>query len=362
MGHRLMVSAWKDHVKMQVFGDPLTATDHECSESGPRHGVARGKKRKLEEAEAEESSAYEDRHPMDEENVYVGHRQSIYDISMCKLHRYRQIPDQSLRRSVLICNTVRTIEREMVSEGMELDAAAAASTFLPAIQTDSMTLDPLPAVSDYQPYSVGGVVPMELRAGCDGTDYNRSLIDLDCSSGRATPRPDPGSGRTVPSGGGSGGGAPPAWGEEADERLPNTCISWSSVLDFSSQSDVSEDAWRCPPESTDVTGGPNTSPSASSDSGISTASDEIFGDIDLSLYDFDLLPLSPPNTRVVPPSAEELLCTFAGDRAVAARSCSPPSFVPVARSLPPSTVCCRHEWPSEESDRTAVHLPQPGPP
>jgi hypothetical protein len=41
----------------------------------------------------------------------------------------------------------------------------------------------------------------------------------------------------------------------------------------------------------------------------SSSSDEVFGDIDLSLYDFDLLslPLSTPNVKMTPVSAEELM-------------------------------------------------------
>lgn len=357
----------------QVFGDQVAAaSDHDCPVDHPR-----GKKRKYEEEN--ETCGRQDGNAGDSANssavnvgpdvghrVYVVHRQSVFNISMCKLHRYRQIPDPCLRKSVLICNTLRTIECEMVSEGMELDVAGGASSFLPAIRAaDDVILDPLPSPSSLaltpavvaadslqQPYSMS---PLEPRLGCavtydDGSGvagYEKSLTDLDCAGGRATPRlaPAPVSAndrtadmRRLPS----------FWNECDDRALSNscggshggnsggggigTCISWSSVLDFSSQSDVDavhnglpEDAWNS--EANDCGGcggesggngaassGPNTSPSASSDSGISTASDEIFGDIDLSLYDFDLLPLSPPSTRVAPPSAEELLHTFADER------------------------------------------------
>ncbi|KAH0949281.1 hypothetical protein HN011_003501, partial [Eciton burchellii] len=44
---------------------------------------------------------------------YRQRRLTVLNISMCKLARYRQFPDPSLHRSVLICNTLRHLEREM---------------------------------------------------------------------------------------------------------------------------------------------------------------------------------------------------------------------------------------------------------
>ena len=44
---------------------------------------------------------------------YRQRRLAVLNISMCKLARYRQFPDPSLHRSVLICNTLRYLEREM---------------------------------------------------------------------------------------------------------------------------------------------------------------------------------------------------------------------------------------------------------
>ncbi|XP_034944208.1 uncharacterized protein tara [Chelonus insularis] len=44
---------------------------------------------------------------------YRQRRLAVLNISMCKLARYRQFPDPSLYRSVLICNTLRHLEREM---------------------------------------------------------------------------------------------------------------------------------------------------------------------------------------------------------------------------------------------------------
>uniref|UniRef100_A0A1B6LTT6 SERTA domain-containing protein n=1 Tax=Graphocephala atropunctata TaxID=36148 RepID=A0A1B6LTT6_9HEMI len=50
-------------------------------------------------------------------SCYRQRRLAVLNISMCKLGRYRQYSDPSLHRSVLICNTLRLIEREMEQEG-----------------------------------------------------------------------------------------------------------------------------------------------------------------------------------------------------------------------------------------------------
>lgn len=50
---------------------------------------------------------------------YRQRRLAVLNLSMCKLARYRQCSDPSLRRSVLICNTLRRLEREMEAEPPE---------------------------------------------------------------------------------------------------------------------------------------------------------------------------------------------------------------------------------------------------
>ncbi|XP_075221422.1 SERTA domain-containing protein 2 taranis [Lycorma delicatula] len=50
-------------------------------------------------------------------SCYRQKRLAVLNISMCKLGRYRQFSDPSLHRSVLICNTLRLIEKEMEQEG-----------------------------------------------------------------------------------------------------------------------------------------------------------------------------------------------------------------------------------------------------
>ncbi|KAL1461091.1 hypothetical protein WDU94_013022 [Cyamophila willieti] len=55
-------------------------------------------------------------------SCYRQRRLAVLNISMCKLGRYRQFSDPSLHRSVLICNTLRLIEREMEQEGCLLNS------------------------------------------------------------------------------------------------------------------------------------------------------------------------------------------------------------------------------------------------
>ncbi|XP_054711168.1 serine-rich adhesin for platelets-like [Uloborus diversus] len=66
-----------------------------------------------------------------------------------------------------------------------------------------------------------------------------------------------------------------------------------------------------------------TSPNMSSASGSTSpnpgssptsSEDEIFGDIDVALYDYDFTPLSPPNVKMTPVSAEELMQSLSNDQ------------------------------------------------
>lgn len=187
---------------------------------------------------------------------YVRRRHAIFNLSLFKLSRFRQAPDPSLLRSVLVCNTLRALERDCVPAP-------------PPVQRTSSPAPPsgppLPHCSPtpYHPYDCPA--PVDYQVG-------------DFDNGRLTPfvRCEP-------------------WSE--DDRLPS--LNWSSVLNFGNSSPPPPP----PPASelptyTLLPGGtastsPVMSPATSSSSG-----DEIFGDIDLSLYDFDLLsPLSPPGVK-----------------------------------------------------------------
>ncbi|XP_050711870.1 mucin-2-like isoform X2 [Eriocheir sinensis] len=65
-------------------------------------------------------------------SCYHQQRLSVLNVSMYKLNRFRQFPDPSLHRSVLICNTLRHIERELEAEGVSVASLLAHSHAHPA--------------------------------------------------------------------------------------------------------------------------------------------------------------------------------------------------------------------------------------
>lgn len=108
--------------------------------------------------------------------------------------RYRQCSDPSLRRSVLICNTLRRLEREMEAEPPEVS---------------------YPALPELTPPSRPLLVQEQ-------TSYEQSLREMTCSSGRATPFPS--QAQDTDSG----------IGDDETTRP----INWGSVLSLSSQTDL----------------------------------------------------------------------------------------------------------------------------
>ncbi|RWS29271.1 hypothetical protein B4U80_06418 [Leptotrombidium deliense] len=333
---------------------------------------------------------------------------------MGKLSKYRQSPDPRLVRSVLICNTLKRLEKELEKEGIKINFGPSGVSFFPPVtNTQNMTLDPPPNASQPLTNVVNGVntvngsygnesnycSPVNEKNDDDETDTERYLLDLDSSSGRVTPflrssteclyekeatnseltstdssplspslsaSSSPLSNSLSPS-------SSALWNiDENADRLSS--LNWSSVLNFSETSSVNStstvekevidsslpavsaptsdrlDADTDSSEKSLVTalnGNGSTSlhtlmpPSTHSDTvssvshlinhhhlhhhhhhltnsscsssssptySNSSANDEIFGDIDLTLYDFDLIsPLSPPNVKLAPVSAEELI-------------------------------------------------------
>jgi hypothetical protein len=351
-------------------------------------------------------------------HCFVRQRQQIFNISMCKLNRFRQSPDPSLLRSVLICNTLRTLERELEREGIKINFGPNGVSFIPPVlNTQNMTLDPPPSASstlvnqnhqlEHPNYFQ---VSSSVEADNDNTngEYDKYLLDLNSSSGRVTPfhkslsasspAYDRESSLDFPSTSLTQSANSAFWGsDEASDRL--TSLNWSSVLNFNSSVNTvtgankttqystngleANDSNQCvssPHQSSDNSSNNNTftpnsksnttsfttllppstsssvatsittttttssslssttlsSPSVSQNSissqnvinsqhinhisvinsnsipySSNATNDEIFGDIDLSLYDFDLLsPLSPPNVKLAPITAEELIRTI----------------------------------------------------
>ncbi|GBP03938.1 hypothetical protein EVAR_74735_1 [Eumeta japonica] len=129
---------------------------------------------------------------------YRERRLKMMNLCALKLARFRQTADPSLRRSVLVCNTLRGIEREMERESVE-EAPE------------------------------GIACGMGASAGAGGATARCELLSArDSAAGRATPFPTP---------------PPPdrdsGFGDE--ERT----IDWGSVLSLSSRSalDPAEDTW-----------------------------------------------------------------------------------------------------------------------
>ncbi|XP_023232247.1 SERTA domain-containing protein 2-like isoform X1 [Centruroides vittatus] len=340
----------------------------------------RGIKRKFDQDEDSEAETQEN-HP-------TVQRQSIFNISVCKLNRFRQMPDPDLLRSVLIRNTIRCIEKEMEKDGVKFTYGPSSSLFLPPISlnsplgmlngvpegggsqgTVSVTHDCnaynkctssliLPSVMSMSMVTENNYNSNNSNPYC--SDYDRYLVNVDSSSGRMTPFV-----RTLYDRVDSGA----SWNEEGD-RL--TSLNWSSVLNFNSSANnvinngsgvtyngtqtsenqfdtghngcfsgdpilnqetlhtltplpttaisVNAQNQSANPISVPVSG--STSPTSGSLSSSGNSEDEIFGDIDLSLYDFDLLsPLSPPSVKMAPVSAEELMRSLSSNTSDSIQSC-----------------------------------------
>lgn len=57
-------------------------------------------------------------------NAYHRRRQVVFNLSVSKLGRYRQAANPSLLRSVLVCNTLRNLEKEFEKEGVRFSVGA----------------------------------------------------------------------------------------------------------------------------------------------------------------------------------------------------------------------------------------------
>ncbi|XP_022188587.2 basic-leucine zipper transcription factor A isoform X2 [Nilaparvata lugens] len=131
---------------------------------------------------------------------YRQRRLAVLNISMCKLGRYRQFSDPSLHRSVLICNTLRLIEKEMEQEGY-FDANTSSND----VPTSTSTPEPpqFPQVPvPYEPPRVPTPFPPSDSSSSSSTSSSSSSSVSSTSSD--------------------------------DDRS----INWGSVLSLSSQSDL----------------------------------------------------------------------------------------------------------------------------
>lgn len=380
-------------------------------------------------------------------------RQLVFNLSMCKLSRYRQTADPSLVRSVLICNTLKRLERELDREGIRINFGPNGVSFAPSTSgnfatTTSTSLllngnnsSSTPAPTSPAPHLVQAPpsplpqsqtsddirpIPSPLEPRLQESQSPASFSPEESSpSGRLTPfvRED-----EVPVDPGVDVQSDPMsscdeedddsglWSPEPVHNLSSsswseTEMSFSSVdltdestieiscerlqpqpehsvplLDttssilihelqppISSEAEkvvVCEDeasslkqAARCSKSSIHVSLSSSSCPTSSSSSITTTAAtttttattEEIFGDIDLSLYDFDLLsPIAAPHVKMTPVSAEELIrsitpTTDSSSPVPASTSVQSPSSMTTCATLasspsntspcPPSTSC-----------------------
>lgn len=234
---------------------------------------------------------------------YRQRRLAVLNISMCKLGRYRQFPDPSLHRSVLICNTLRYIEREMEQEGFFFNNAT--GTVQAPVPPPPPTPTPHPAVDPDPSYhhpqfpevptpNMNYLAPSAAYRTLNPCpelvpQYEQNLRDLS-TSGRATPFPT-----TVHPNYETDSGV----GDEESGRG----INWGSVLSLSSQSDLD------PLNNNELYPSSPSHSSASSaslpglGSSDSSGSLGLLGDMDLGHEFDDFL----PSWKLTPLSADDIL-------------------------------------------------------
>ncbi|UXI17438.1 hypothetical protein NH340_JMT03381 [Sarcoptes scabiei] len=144
-------------------------------------------------------------------------KQNIFNLSMCKLNRFRQSSDLSLHRSVMICNTLRMLEKELERDGCKVNVSPTGVSFISPVSQppdlDFLPLSPngnqsmnndgfitlpsssndffIPNSSNQQQQSglyTAYQNPCHSNVETNGSDYERYLsIGSSSSSGRVTP-------------------------------------------------------------------------------------------------------------------------------------------------------------------------------
>lgn len=285
-------------------------------------------------------------------------RQTMFNISLSKLSRYRHIPDPSLLRSVMICNTLKRLEKDLEQEGIKVSFGPNGVYFVPSI-SQNLPINPMPNHTA----SVTTIPTTPLPSQChvpsspqsnnstdlcqDPSSFNPDemsnggeetfLIDLD-SGGRVTPFP-----RKMDT----------STDDDFDNTLSSPRINiidtngdiwqaqgekWSSasIITCVDDSEMQEETYSSSDDHLNVSSDESQSGSdlhelqPATHLALTTELGEIdqsmrntticspdptntvgsFGniDIDVNQYDFDMIsPISPPNMRLTPVSAEDLL-------------------------------------------------------
>ncbi|XP_046545262.1 uncharacterized protein LOC124255397 [Haliotis rubra] len=222
---------------------------------------------------------------IDDEGSYGSQRQSVLNISMCKLKMVpRRRVEPCLRRSVLILNTLKHIETELEMEGVYFTSPADATFNLTDPSHGKIDLDPLPEcnsnTSFLQPSSV-------------------SFLPHVATEGPPSPMPKPV--QDV---------------ENMDTSAKDT--SGKTVLDLVPCKLATAEVLPCTPVSKlsasrsyieDANNNLLPSSFASFASNSSASWSEDFSDIDISVCDVDIYSISSA-MKLTPLSAEEVLHSF----------------------------------------------------
>ena len=256
-------------------------------------------KRKLEELEIDGS-----------EVNYTRQRQSILDISMCKLKQpLAKRVEPSLRRSVLIFNTLKHIEKELRVEGV---GVAAPSKLLPSIEDNSdITLDQPPSVDMLPP-------PMEI-------DSNGAPLSLAFPNPRVALHQS----SSVPVSKSNSNAVPM---ETAPSAIREPVYRETTTSNGTSLLDISCSVTSSVPYSISHLQQTNSVPVSS------YSTPDALSDIDSSLLDFEFIRSWTPSTKLSPLSSDDLTHAF------------PSNMSSVPFTEPYNVPCFKNDLLSEDLD------------
>ncbi|XP_077995452.1 uncharacterized protein LOC144448942 [Glandiceps talaboti] len=248
--------------------------------------LGKGVKRKYHELEEEKEMGFA--------NLYSEQRQSFLNISLHKLRSCQNVTEPKLLRSVLICNTLKQIEKELQMENTGMIYGGRGLSPPPYISknTDSMEI---PTKEESQRAFNKCSVTTETKVKSQDEDKENVCSEkMTCRQYNNVSRTKKDS----------------ATCESTDLSMDIEKIEPLSPLGTCETSDASEKHETCRTETDVKTVNNNNNCERESnctdiesiDSTLSLleAGEEEFGDIDVSLYDFDLFtPISPKSTEEV---------------------------------------------------------------
>ncbi|KAG8182103.1 hypothetical protein JTE90_018374 [Oedothorax gibbosus] len=279
----------------------------------------RGLKRKHSEEEDEDEGPPRRQQP----RLSPQRRQELLDMTYDKLKKTEAEKHPSFRKQVLMTNIVRRLQKDMMRDGIQVNGLTREST-APVWSEDNnqvSNLDPPPEATNFVGFPIDENGVDRPPTPIPTTDYE--IFNNYPSYHQVSSRTQ--------------SYEPVALWTEDNDRLSS--LNWSSVLkstvelNYSSDCAMSDESGSITSLHTlmpAVTGiesylgslTPSSSPNGSTSpgSGSSSSEDEIFGDVDLTLYDYDYTPLSPPNVAMAPLTAEELMWSLSNGQQKPANS------------------------------------------